>query len=203
VGERRDVEILGEDVVYRGPVYTIRQARLRYRTFGPDHRLSGGMSAEVRRIDADRGDAVAAIVLDTAARAVILTEQFRYPTLGTGTGWLREAVAGVVEPGEDPLAAIRREVREEIGYDLLEAHHIGTFYLSPGGSSERVILFYAEVDDALRVSQGGGVATEGEDIALRRLPVDELDAALERGEVADAKTLVGLLWLRDRLRRSG
>lgn len=203
MGEQGDVEILREDVVYEGPVYTVREARLRYRTFGTDHELSGGMSREVRRINAHRGDAVAAIVLDTDARAVILTEQFRYPTLGAGPGWLREAVAGVVEPGEDPGKAIRREVREEIGYDMRAVQHVATFYLSPGGSSERVILFYGEVDDGLRVSDGGGVATEGEDIAARRLPLDDLDGVLARREIADAKTLVGLLWLKDRLARAG
>jgi ADP-ribose pyrophosphatase len=196
-----DVEILGERVLLTTRIFTIREAELRYRRFGPDRTVSGAWTDTVTRVNADRGDSVAAVVVDVDAGAIVLAEQFRYPTLAHGPGWLTELVAGMVDAGEDPETAIRREIREEIGYDVRGLERIATMYTSPGGSSERVILFYAEIDDALRVGDGGGLADESEDIARRTMPLDELAGVLDRGEITDAKTLAGLLWLRLRRQR--
>ena len=71
-----------------------------------------------------------------------------------------ELVAGIVEPGEDPEQAMRRELLEEMGYEALALTHISTFYVSPGGSSERVILYCADVDSRGRVAEGGGLRSK-------------------------------------------
>jgi nudix-type nucleoside diphosphatase (YffH/AdpP family) len=116
---------------------------------------------------------------------------------------LTEIPAGMVESGETPEACIRREVREESGYEIAGLEPIGTFYLSPGGSSERTILYYAEVTDAGRVGPGGGQASEGEDIQIAEVPVDELERDALAGRLADAKTLVAILWFMASRRRGG
>jgi ADP-ribose pyrophosphatase len=72
---------------------------------------------------------------------------------------------------------------------------MATFYVSPGGSSERIFLFYAEVDDDGRVSEGGGVAGEHEDIRVVFLPIAEVRSRLAAAGFADAKTIIGLQWL--------
>ena len=122
-----------------------------------------------RRLALERGDGVAAIVRRVEDGMILLTRQFRYPTLGKGPGWLLETAAGVVEAGEDVEEALQRELVEELGYRARRLELIGRFYLSPGGSTERLSLYYAEVSERDRVGPGGGVASEGESIEVVEL----------------------------------
>ena len=162
-------------------------------------RFDGTMSRPVKRLNFERGDSVAALLYNSDSRRVLLVEQFKYPTYEHGPGWILEAVAGIVEPDETPESALRREVLEEVGYEIGTLEPIATFYVSPGGSSERVFLHYAEVTDAGKVGDGGGVGAEGEDIRTVELTLEELDRLLATGSIQDAKTLVGLQWLQQRL----
>lgn len=157
-------------------------------------RFDGRMSAPRRRLCFERGDAAAAILHDRAAAALVFVRQFRYPTHAKGPGWILEAAAGVIEAGEDPETCIRREVMEETGYRVDRLEPIATFYPSPGGSSERIFLFYAEVRQADRIEAGGGAPGEGEDIQVVRVPAADLEDWLSAGKIQDAKTLIGVLW---------
>ena len=185
----KKVEIHEENRLF-DDVFAIDEARLQF------ERFDGSMSEPVRRLCFERGDSVAAVVRNRDTGALLLTEQFRYPTYEKGPGWLVEIVAGVIEDGETPEASLRREIREEMGYDVAHLEPIATFYVSPGGSSERILLYYAEVTDDGKVGAGGGADEEGEDIRLVTLTPDALDARLAAGDLADAKTLVGVLWLK-------
>jgi nudix-type nucleoside diphosphatase (YffH/AdpP family) len=153
------------------------------------------MSATVSRRNFVRGDSVAAIVFNADTQHVILVNQFKYPTYDKGPGWICEVVAGILEESESPEDAIRRELIEEIGYRSRRLRHSSTFYVSPGGTSERIILFYAEVTNEDRIGSGGGVEAEGENIRLVELSLSDLHSALESNDIVDAKTLVGALWL--------
>jgi nudix-type nucleoside diphosphatase (YffH/AdpP family) len=163
-------------------------------------RFDGSLSEPVRRLRLDRGDSVAALIVHTGTGCALLVEQFKYPVLGVGDGdgWIVEVVAGMVDHGETPEAAIRREVREEIGYELAHLERVSTFFVSPGGSSERVFLFYGEVSADDRTGPPGGITAEGENIAIREYRIPEALAAVERGEIVDAKTIISLYWLRQR-----
>ena len=112
-----------------------------------------------------------------------------------GPGWLIEIIAGMIDRGEQPEASIRREIEEELGYRADHIEHIATFYVSPGGSSERIWLYYAEVGEAGHVSAGGGLAGEHEDIRVVSISPEEARTALKDGRIADAKTIIGLQWL--------
>lgn len=169
--------------------FKVDEAQLRF------ERFDGSMSPPVRRLVFERGDSVAAVVVHRESGSLLFTEQFRFPTLDKGPGWLLELVAGMVEPGATPEAAMAREIEEELGFRVARCEPIATFYVSPGGSSERILLYYAEVDDAARVSGGGGLATENEDIRIVRLAEAEVKARLSAGGFADAKTIIGLQWL--------
>ena len=158
-------------------------------------RFDGSMTPPVRRLVFERGDSVAAVVFDHEAQRLLLTEQFRFPTLEKGPGWLIELIAGMIDRGEQPEASIRREIEEELGYRANHIEHIATFYVSPGGSSERIWLYYAEVGEAGHVSAGGGLPGEHEDIRVVSVSPEEARAALKDGRIADAKTIVGLQWL--------
>jgi nudix-type nucleoside diphosphatase (YffH/AdpP family) len=157
-------------------------------------RFDGSMTPPVRRLVFERGDSVAAVVFDRDAGRLLLTEQFRFPTLEKGPGWLIEIIAGMIDPGEQPEDSMRREIEEELGYRADRIEHIATFYVSPGGSSERIWGYYAEVSDAGHVSAGGGLPGEHEDIRVISMSPEEARAALNDGSIADAKTIVGLQW---------
>jgi nudix-type nucleoside diphosphatase (YffH/AdpP family) len=104
----------------------------------------------------------------------------------------------VIEPGQAPEKVARRELLEEAGYRARELEFVSSFYLTLGGSSERIFLFFAEVEDADRVARGGGLDAEGEDIEVVEMTETEVWRALDAGEIVDAKTLVGLLSYRQR-----
>ncbi len=90
--------------------FKIEEAEIRFQ------RYDGRLSNPVRRFVFERGDASAAILFHRESQKVLLIEQFRYPTYKKGPGWIQEVVAGIIDPGEGPEEAIRREIEEEIGY---------------------------------------------------------------------------------------
>ena len=164
------------------------------------HELPGGaMSGRLRRLNLERGESVAALIVNQDARTVVLVRQFRYPAYKRGSGWLDEVVAGIVDPGESPRQAIRREALEEGGFRVNELIRVFRFFPSPGGSSERITLFFAPVREAHRAASRGGRPGEGEDIEVVELPLDELEEALRQGRFEDAKTLLAVTWLLGRV----
>jgi ADP-ribose pyrophosphatase len=163
-------------------------------------RPDGTMTPVVRRLVFERGDSVATVVWHRDWRSLLFTELFRFPTFGKGDGWLLEVVAGMVKANEAPDAALRREMEEELGYRPEFLEHIATFFVSPGGSSERIWLYYAEVSESTHVSEGGGLSDENENIRVVRMSLDEARTGLREGRITDAKTIIGLQWLLARSR---
>lgn len=154
-------------------------------------RFDGSMAGPVRCLRFVRGDSAAAIVFHRNSRQIILVQQFRYPA----AGWMIEATAGTLRPDEPPESGVRREVEEETGYRVDRLVPIATFYLSPGGSTERVFLFYAEVGGADPAVDHGGIGAEHEDIRVVRIPLAEARTLLATGDIVDAKTIIALQWL--------
>lgn len=109
-------------------------------------KYSGQMSDTVRRLNLERGDSAAILLYDRAQDCVTLVEQFKWPTFENGSGWILETVAGVVDDAESPEEAAMREAYEETGFAVSIIERIATFYVSPGGSSERIHLFCGYVD---------------------------------------------------------
>jgi len=175
--------------------FKVDEARLRF------ERYDGSMSEEIRRLNFERGDSVAALLLDGKKGVVYLVEQFMYPTLAKAGGWLETVAAGMIDEGETPEEAVRREIREETGFAAERIEPIASLFVSPGGSSERIFLFCALVSDAARVAAGGGVAAEHEDIKIVALGLDDFLVRLAAGAFADAKTIVAGYWLKDNLER--
>jgi nudix-type nucleoside diphosphatase (YffH/AdpP family) len=151
-----------------------------------------------RRMSLERGDSVAAVVERREDGAVLLTRQFRYPTLEHGPGFLLELPAGTIDGDEEPVSAVRRELIEELGYEAGDLEPIATFYVTPGGSSERIFLYATHVGDDDRVGGGGGLPSEGEAIEIVAVSVDELLAMVADGTIEDAKTIIGAWWLERR-----
>ncbi len=164
--------------------------------------FDGAMSPERSILVFERGDAVAALLYDPERRVVIAVNQFRLPTheKGRGRGWLIEAVAGMIpvdgegKAKETPLQSLIREVLEETGYQLTHATPISTFFSSPGGSTELIYLFYAEVRATDKTAEGGGFAAEGEDIEVIEFPVEDFFQRLSAGEFEDPKLIIAGQW---------
>jgi nudix-type nucleoside diphosphatase (YffH/AdpP family) len=165
--------------------------------------FNGQMSPPVRRLNFERGDAAAVLIFNKETQKVILANQFRYPTYEKNGGWLLEIVAGMIDKDETPAECIRREVTEEIGYQTEHLIPIHTFYTTPGGSSERIFLYYAEVTDSDRISRGGGAKTEHEDIQMIELSLPDLWKTLDSRKIMDAKTLIALLWFKNKMTSGG
>jgi nudix-type nucleoside diphosphatase (YffH/AdpP family) len=190
--EKRIV-IYGKRRVFDG-FFKIDEVELSY------ERYDGKMSPPVKRLCFERGDSVTAILFNPECRKLLFVKQFKYPTYEKGPGWIVETVAGILEPGETPEAALRRETLEETGYEISLLEPIATFYVSPGGSSERILLYYAEVLKTGKVGAGGGVTGENEDIKTVEYSPEELDHALASGEIQDAKTIIGIQWWQTRFK---
>jgi nudix-type nucleoside diphosphatase (YffH/AdpP family) len=165
------------------------EAKLRF------ERYNGELSDTITRINFERGDAVAAIMHNPADDTLVLIEQFRYPAYHKAGGWVIELPAGVVEAGESPDETMKREIEEETGYRAAVIHHLQTFFVSPGGTSERIFLYYARINLNDKVSAGGGLATENEDIKVMHPTIDEALQLMNDKKITDAKTLIGLQWL--------
>ncbi|MFK7808645.1 MAG: NUDIX domain-containing protein [Saprospiraceae bacterium] len=158
-------------------------------------KLDGEMSDTVRRLNFERGDGVAALVFNADTDKIILVRQFRYSAHLRGESYVIETVAGMLKPEEDPEEAIKREIEEEIGFANPHLTPISQFFVSPGGTSEQIFLYYAVVHEADRVSAGGGLDTENEDIQILEYHMEEITELMDNGVITDAKTLIAIMWL--------
>lgn len=117
---------------------------------------------------------------------VVLVRQFRYPA---GRHFI-EIPAGKIDAGEEPLAAARRELVEECGYEAARWRHLATMHPCIGYSDERIELYLAR-----DLAQVGHAPDEGEFIEILPTPVDDALSWIWDGRITDVKTIVGLLWL--------
>ncbi len=183
------MRVLAQEELFRKGFFKWVNVRFTYRKF------NGSISDPIERIVFERGASVGMLLHDIPSNEVILVEQVRVATLPSGHGMLLEIPAGVIEGSDSPESTAHREITEETGAQPAELEHISTFYLSPGACSERLHLFYAPYPNGLDIKEYAGLADENEDIRVHRLPVAQVMGMIKSGQIADAKTLVALLWL--------
>ena len=150
----------------------------------------GTLTPVVDRLLVRRQDCAAVLIFNTDSKTVVMTKQFRHCTYDKGPGWMIEAAAGKLDEGESPEEAMRRESIEETGYKLNKLHKVATVYSSPGYTTERMHIYYAEVTDADHVDTGGGLAEEGEYIENVTMTLEEFKQALDSDAIPDSKTLI-------------
>jgi ADP-ribose pyrophosphatase len=167
-------ERIGGEEVWSGRIASVRVERFRY---------DDGEEAE-REVVTHPG-AVAVVAHD--GERVWLVKQPREPV---GEQALLELPAGKLdEEGEEPLETAKRELAEEIGKGAREWKHLTTVYSSPGFSDEEMHIYLAtDLYDESAETQ------ENERIEIEALPLSELDRTI--ADCRDAKTAIGLLWLR-------
>ncbi|PBJ06054.1 NUDIX domain-containing protein [Flavobacterium sp. ACN6] len=139
----------------------------------------------------DRGNGAGILLYNTAKKTVILTRQFRLPTYlnGNKTGMMIEVCAGLLDK-DNAEQAIIRETEEETGYRLKKVQKVIETYMSPGSVTEILYLFIGEYDESMKVSSGGGLDAEQENIEVLEYTFDEAYNMIESGEITDAKTIL-------------
>lgn len=139
----------------------------------------------------DRGNGAAILLYNTTNKTIILTRQFRLPTYlnGNESGMMVEVCAGLLDKDE-PEQCIIRETEEETGYRLTKVKKIMETYMSPGAITEILYLFVGEYDASMKVSEGGGLEHEQENIEVIEMAFDEAYHKIETGELQDAKTIM-------------
>jgi nudix-type nucleoside diphosphatase (YffH/AdpP family) len=153
-------------------------------------RRSSGEWQTQQRETYDRGGAATILPYNLARRTVVLVKQFRYPPYASGYDDLMiEAAAGLLDDTL-PEERIRMEAEEEIGYRLREVRKIFAAFMSPGALTEKIHFFVAAYEPDMRVSDGGGLASEGEDIEVLELSIDEALSMIADGRIVDAKTIM-------------
>ncbi len=149
----------------------------------------------------DHGSAVCVLPYDPARKVAVLVRQVRPNVLfAGGDPNLLEVPGGIIE-SDDVEACGRRELLEEAGIEAEKLEHLVTVWATPGVSTEAIHLYTAPFTPASRVSKGGGVAAEGENIAVLELPLSELARMADSGELPDLKTFAAVQTLR--LRKPG
>jgi nudix-type nucleoside diphosphatase (YffH/AdpP family) len=147
-----------------------------------------------RREVYDRGNGAAILLYNKEKQTVILTRQFRLPTFlnGNETGMMIEVCAGLLDE-KNPEDCIKRETEEETGYRIQDVKKVFEAYMSPGAVTEILYFFTAEYQPEMKVSEGGGLASEHEYIEVMELNFNQAMEMVYNGEIKDAKTIMLLL----------
>ena len=131
----------------------------------------------------EHSDCIAVVALDEQGN-VLLVRQFRHAV----DRFLLEIPAGGIDPGEEPIDSVRRELQEEIGYFPRKIDKLGGFYSIPGYGTEYLHCFVAS-----DLVPGRLMAEDTEDIELVRVSLDEIPQLIASGEICDAKSIAALL----------
>lgn len=190
--DHHDVFVSTIETKYHG-FFKLNEYHLKHKLF------SNKVSNEFTREVFERGDAVVVMLYDPIKDNLLLLEQFRTGAIRTGeTPWMLEFVAGMFDKNESPIDVAVRETKEEANIVLepLTIQPIMQYLSSPGGTSERIYLYWAPFDSTL-VSPGSiyGLDDENEDILLHIVSRVDALALLEEGKIANAATVIGLQWL--------
>lgn len=139
----------------------------------------------------DRGNGAVILLYNITHKTIILTRQFRLPTYlnGNTSGMLMEACAGMLDE-DNPIDCIIRETEEETGYRLSSVKKVFQSYMSPGAVTEILYFFIGEYQSEMKVSEGGGLAEEHENIEVLEYPFNEAYQMIASGEIIDAKTIM-------------
>jgi GDP-mannose pyrophosphatase NudK len=143
----------------------------------------------------DNGNSATILPYDPERKTVLLTRQLRLPIwLQDGFERTIEACAGKLD-GEKAETRIVKEVEEELGYRIAKAERLFSLYVSPAAVAEKIEFFTCSYSPADKVSEGGGLADEGEDIEVIETTLEQASAMVASGEIIDAKTVILIQYL--------
>lgn len=162
------------EIKYKGHIFTVRQDQVRM----PQGNIA------IREVLL-HGGAVGIVPL-TAHKEVVLVKQYRHAT----NKYLVEIPAGKLAPDEDPQLCAVRELKEETGVEADSLIKLAEFYNSPGYSSERFHLYLAKIKSIGKMEPDGDEELEMERLIM---PLEKALSLVDKGEICDAKSIIGLL----------
>lgn len=195
---KKDVKIIERQPLREG-FLSIYKLVLQHKLF------EGDWSPVFEREVMDRGHAVVVLPYDAKRDALVVLEQFRVGALlgasdETQSPWLLEFVAGMYDGDELAEQVAHRELFEEAGLTTERLHFALSYLSTPGGCTEEISIYIAEVDSS-RALRHAGLASEHEDIRVHVLPFGDVVQLLEQGKINNAASVIGLQWLQLHKRR--
>lgn len=181
---KRQARVISSRSVFSGPVFRVESQQVEE----PDGVL-------VRRDLVRHHGSIVILALDETGRTprVLMERQYRH----AAGQRLWELPAGSLEPGENKLAAAKRELLEETGFTAQRWQPALFFYVSPGFLDETMQVYLAR-----KLKKGKAQPEEDERIATRFFPLAQAVRMASSGKIKDAKTIASLLWLDKTLARS-
>lgn len=175
--QKKSARVLSRRVVYRGPIFWVTSERV----------IEPSGVKVLREIVRHTGSVVILATIDgTHEPLVLLERQYRY----AAESYLWELPAGRIDKGEKPLPAAKRELLEETGYKAKSWTKILKFYASPGFVAEPMSVYWA------RGLKAGPAQPEADEVIEQELiPLSKVVQMVDTGEIRDAKTIAGVLWL--------
>ena len=165
-----------------------------------EQRMRNGDWRQRKREIYDNGNSAVILPYDAQRQTVLLTRRLRLPIyLQDGLESSVEACAGKLD-GEKAETRIIKEMEEELGYRIGTVERLFELYVSPAAVMEKIEYFTCAYSPADKVSEGGGLAEEGEDIEVIEATLEEAVAMIAAGEIIDAKTVVLVHFLTGRVR---
>jgi nudix-type nucleoside diphosphatase (YffH/AdpP family) len=180
--KRADIRIIESEILsdnwYSLKKYTFEQRR-----------RDGEWQRQSREVY-DRGNGATILLYNRERKTVILTRQFRFPVFINGhESNLIEAAAGLLD-NMDPESRIKAEAEEETGFKVARVQKIFEAYMSPGSVTEKLYFYVAEYQPQDRTGAGGGVKSEGEDIDVLEISLEDALRYVETGQIVDGKTIM-------------
>jgi ADP-ribose pyrophosphatase len=178
------VRVISSKTAFRGPVFSV----------DTDEVEEPG-NVRARRDVIRHSGSIVVLPLDDSGRTpmVLLERQYRY----AAGRRLWELPAGRVDPGENHLAAAKRELIEETGYTASRWQKALFFYVSPGFLDESMTVYLAS-----GLKKGVAQPEEDERIAVRFFPLQQAVRMATSGKIIDAKTIASLFWLERKIRKT-
>ena len=168
-------QVTGSEELYRGKILALRRDTVLL--------TKGDRQVEAVREVVEHDPTVVIVPVDDEDN-VLLVRQYRHSTGRV----LLEAPAGGIEPGEDPEAAVQRELQEETGHTARRVVPVGGFWIAPGWATEYMHAFLA-----WDLVAAQACPDEDEDIEVERVPRSRVLDLVRRGEIQDAKSIAALL----------
>ena len=150
-----------------------------------------GEKLELPREIYDSGNGATVFLYNPVKKTVILTRQFRLASHIEGhvDGRIIECCAGMLDEN-DPESTIKKEILEETGYQVESVNYLFSAYATPGAHTEKIAFFTAEHDNSDKVSDGGGLASEHEDIEVLEYSFQEILNLYHNNQLEDSKTII-------------
>ena len=180
-------KILNKKNVHNG-FFKMNEITLKYKKY------DGTWSNEIKRELFGGAQVSAVLPYDPKNKKIVLIQQFRPGTISKdNNNYLDEVVAGIIDPGESPEEAAKRECLEETGCKINKLTQIQGYYPAPGSSESFFSLFLGDVDapdkETIR-----GLENENEDILVKSYSFMEVKNKMENKEILNGLTLIALQW---------